>query len=132
MKWDLTYLFKTEEDYEKAFEELKPYLAKIAEYANSARTETPQQAALLDDKLIRAWSGHPHFRVIDNSTDFDEKMNKNKAVSDETACRFALDIISKAIGLSIEEVRGYSSESSVPWRDSILQYTRRWRRCSAF
>ena len=43
---------------------------------NSARTETPQQAALLDDKLIRAWSGHPHFRVIDNSTDFDEKMKR--------------------------------------------------------
>lgn len=39
MKWDLTYLFKTEEDYEKAFEELKPYLAKIAEYSGKLNEE---------------------------------------------------------------------------------------------
>lgn len=43
---------------------------------NEARTETPEQAAILDDKLIQAWSGHPHFRVIDNSTDFDEKTKR--------------------------------------------------------
>ncbi|MBQ5564142.1 MAG: AAA family ATPase [Clostridia bacterium] len=43
---------------------------------NSARTETAKQAAALDDKLIAAWTGHPHFRVIDNSTDFDNKINR--------------------------------------------------------
>lgn len=32
MKWDLTYLFKTEEEYEKAFEELQPYAEKLAAY----------------------------------------------------------------------------------------------------
>lgn len=41
---------------------------------NSARTETAEQAAELDDKLIAAWTGHPHFRVIDNATDFDGKI----------------------------------------------------------
>ena len=41
---------------------------------NQARTETPQEAAALDDRLISAWTGHPHFRVIDNSTGFEEKM----------------------------------------------------------
>ena len=41
---------------------------------NQARTETPEQAAALDDKLIAAWTGHPHFRIIDNSTGFEEKM----------------------------------------------------------
>ncbi len=41
---------------------------------NAARTETPQQAAELDDKLIAAWTGHPHLRVIDNSSNFDKKM----------------------------------------------------------
>ena len=41
---------------------------------NRARTETVEQAAALDDKLISAWTGHPHFRVIDNSTGFEEKM----------------------------------------------------------
>lgn len=43
---------------------------------NSARTETVEQAALLDDKLIAAWTGHPHLRVIDNSTDFEDKLRR--------------------------------------------------------
>lgn len=43
---------------------------------NTARTETPQQAAALDDKLISAWTGHPHLRIIDNSTGFEEKMRR--------------------------------------------------------
>ena len=41
---------------------------------NQARSETVEEAAALDDKLIAAWTGHPHFRVIDNTTDFEEKM----------------------------------------------------------
>lgn len=41
---------------------------------NSARTETPEQAAELDDKLIAAWTGHPHLRIIGNETDFEGKM----------------------------------------------------------
>ena len=41
---------------------------------NQARTETLEEASSLDDKLIAAWTGHPHFRVIDNSTGFEEKM----------------------------------------------------------
>ncbi|MCR5294242.1 MAG: AAA family ATPase [Lachnospiraceae bacterium] len=43
---------------------------------NQARTETVEEAAALDDKLIAAWTGHPHFRVIDNSTGFEEKMHR--------------------------------------------------------
>lgn len=43
---------------------------------NTARTETPEEAAALDEKLISAWTGHPHFRVIDNSTPFEEKMKR--------------------------------------------------------
>ena len=43
---------------------------------NAARTETPQQARELDDKLISAWTGHPHLRVIDNAMDFDDKMRR--------------------------------------------------------
>jgi len=43
---------------------------------NVARTETPEEAAALDDKLIAAWTGHPHFRVIDNSVSFDDKMKR--------------------------------------------------------
>ena len=43
---------------------------------NTARTETIEEAAALDDKLISAWTGHPHLRMIDNSTDFDAKMKR--------------------------------------------------------
>ena len=43
---------------------------------NSARTETIDQARELDEKIISAWTGHPHLRVIDNSTDFKEKINR--------------------------------------------------------
>ena len=43
---------------------------------NQARTESVEEAAELDDKLIAAWTGHPHFRVIDNETGFDEKMKR--------------------------------------------------------
>ena len=43
---------------------------------NAARTETMEQAAALDDKLIAAWTGHPHLRVIDNATDFDDKLKR--------------------------------------------------------
>ena len=43
---------------------------------NSARKETLEEARVLDDKLISAWTGHPHFRIIDNSKNFEDKMKK--------------------------------------------------------
>ena len=43
---------------------------------NGARIETVEQAVELDDKIIAAWTGHPHFRVIDNETDFEDKMKR--------------------------------------------------------
>lgn len=43
---------------------------------NAARTETVEEAARLDDRIISAWCGHPHLRVIDNATFFDDKMER--------------------------------------------------------
>ncbi len=43
---------------------------------NTARTETVQEAIEIDSKLIAAWTGHPHLRVIDNSSDFEDKMRR--------------------------------------------------------
>ena len=43
---------------------------------NEARKESVEEAARLDNKLIDAWTGHPHFRVIDNSSDFENKMKR--------------------------------------------------------
>jgi thymidylate kinase len=43
---------------------------------NQARTESVSEAIELDNKLIAAWTGHPHFRVINNSTDFETKIQR--------------------------------------------------------
>ena len=43
---------------------------------NIARTETIEEARELDNKIISAWTGHPHFRIIDNSTEFEEKLER--------------------------------------------------------
>ena len=43
---------------------------------NTARRETIEEARYMDDRGIEAWTGHPHFRVIDNSTNFDGKIKR--------------------------------------------------------
>ncbi len=43
---------------------------------NEARTETPEEARLLDERTLNAWLRHQHPRVIDNSTDFDGKLRR--------------------------------------------------------
>jgi len=43
---------------------------------NQARFEDVEQAKINDDKTISAWTGHPHFRIIDNSTNFEGKMKR--------------------------------------------------------
>ena len=43
---------------------------------NKARTENIEEAIISDDRLIDAWNGHPHFRVIDNSSNFEKKMRR--------------------------------------------------------
>lgn len=43
---------------------------------NAARSETPEQAAEIDKLIQNAWVGHPHLRVIDNSTDFEKKIRR--------------------------------------------------------
>ena len=43
---------------------------------NAARIETVAEAAALDDRVLEAWARHPHRVVIDNSTDFCEKLDR--------------------------------------------------------
>ena len=43
---------------------------------NEARIEGIMEAKKLDERIISAWTGHPHLRVIDNSTDFKGKMHR--------------------------------------------------------
>eukprot|EP01065_Artemidia_motanka_P004756 TRINITY_DN12270_c0_g2_i2.p1 TRINITY_DN12270_c0_g2~~TRINITY_DN12270_c0_g2_i2.p1 ORF type:complete len:442 (+),score=143.13 TRINITY_DN12270_c0_g2_i2:61-1386(+) len=48
------------------------------------RRETPQQAAELDDKIKAVWQNHPRRAEIDNSTGFDDKVQRVVTV----ICRF--------------------------------------------
>lgn len=43
---------------------------------NSARRENLEEARLADDRTLSAWAGHPHLRVIDNSTGFEDKIRR--------------------------------------------------------
>ncbi len=43
---------------------------------NLARIESIDEARELDDKIISAWTGHPRFRIIDNDTEFEQKLEK--------------------------------------------------------
>lgn len=57
--------------------------AKGAEYAynygNAARYETLEEARDMDDRTLRAWSSHPNVHIIDNSSNFEEKINRGIA-----------------------------------------------------
>ena len=44
--------------------------------SNEVRTEGIERARLLDRKVIQAWTGHPHLRVINNHDNFDTKINR--------------------------------------------------------
>ena len=43
---------------------------------NNMRKETPAEAIAQDIKTRKAWIGSPHFKIIDNSTDFEGKMKR--------------------------------------------------------
>eukprot|EP00667_Euglena_gracilis_P004204 EG_transcript_4220 len=43
---------------------------------NICRTETAEEARQLDKKTVSAYLGHPHLRIIDNSTDFAKKVER--------------------------------------------------------
>lgn len=72
---------------------------------NAQRLEKADEAGLkiareLDKKVIKAWTGHPHLRVINNNVDFDQKLNR------------VLKEISNVLGLPqpIEQERKYIVE----------------------
>ena len=54
--------------------------AKGAEFAynlgNTARTESIEYAREMDDRTLRAWSQHPNLKIIDNSVDFELKIDR--------------------------------------------------------
>jgi CYTH domain-containing protein/predicted ATPase len=55
---------------------------------NTARLEDPAQAREVDRRLRNAWTGHPHYRIIDNSTNFAGKIRRS------------LEVIQNVVGLT--------------------------------
>ncbi|NLT24449.1 MAG: AAA family ATPase [Syntrophorhabdus sp.] len=43
---------------------------------NSARLETPEEALRIDVRTKESWLGHPRFKIIDNSSDFEGKIKR--------------------------------------------------------
>jgi CYTH domain-containing protein/thymidylate kinase len=43
---------------------------------NRVRAESLKEAKFYDEKTAEAWTGHPHLRIIDNSTGLDEKIDR--------------------------------------------------------
>src|SRR5574344_2449016 len=76
---------------------------------NKQRTEGLTLARELDKKVINAWTGHPHLRVINNHEDFNNKLNR------------VIKEIGFVLGLpqTIEEERKYIVEVTGNVPDSI-------------
>lgn len=78
----LAFFGKTEEEILAGYDAVLHLVtcAKGAEFAynfgNAARYESVETAREKDDLTLRAWSKHPRVRIIDNSVDFDEKINR--------------------------------------------------------
>ena len=43
---------------------------------NAVRKESAEEAIALDELVSKAWVSHPRFEIIDNSTNFEQKMNR--------------------------------------------------------
>jgi len=72
-----------------------------------ARSETVEEAIVQDEKTRRCWVGHPHFFIIDNSTDFKGKTQR--------AVDRILNLVGKAVpGHTLRKFRvSHTSEASL-------------------
>ena len=90
-------IYVTEEDFKELFKEFKLtesavlsrydaiiHLVTAADGAeeyytlenNEARSENAEEARILDKRTLNNWVGHNDIRIIDNSTNFDKKLDR--------------------------------------------------------
>lgn len=88
---------KTEEEVRSAYDAVIHMVttADGAEQAytlsnNLARTETLEEARALDRRAQRAWEGHENLFIVDNSTGFDEKIQRAMDCIRTVLCQPAL------------------------------------------
>lgn len=81
---------------------------------NAARSESPELARDIDDRLMRVWTGHPHLRVVDNECTFEEKTNRVlKEISHvlgipqpiEIERKYLVDVIADIPNGNVSEIR---------------------------
>ena len=66
-------------------------------HQNPLRTESPSEAKLIDDRILRAWEGHTRRVVIDSANDFIEKARRSLEVLRQELPRCCRDHASRAI-----------------------------------
>lgn len=87
---------------------------------NPARNETVEDAKAVDHKLREAWLGHPHFRIIDNSTDFAEKLHRvAQAVFQVVGLPEPTECERKFLVSAVPD----EAQWPVPFRDSEIEQT---------
>ncbi len=70
---------------------------------NTARIESPEEARFIDQKTRESWLGHPHFKIIDNRTDFKGKIARTfETISQLLGIRAPLERKEKYIVTSVE------------------------------
>jgi CYTH domain-containing protein len=54
----------------------QPDLYEKLKSGNPHRRENVDEARIMDEKTLQAWVGHPHLRILDNSTDWEGKLKR--------------------------------------------------------
>lgn len=92
---------------------------------NQARRESPAEAWELDIKTQNAWTGHPHLKVIDNSTGFDLKIKRlTSAVARVLGIPVPLEIERKYLlkEFNLQKVRDRVQVVEANIRQSYIQH----------
>lgn len=111
----LAYFGKTPDDIIKNYDAVLHLVtcAKGAEFAynfgNAARYEDVDVAREKDELTLKAWSSHPHLYVIDNSIDFEDKINR------------AIAKIYEILGQSVPEVSKHKYLIAMPDTEHLTQ-----------
>lgn len=85
---------------------------------NQARTETIEEAILLDNKTLHAWGGHSNLKVVDNSCTFSEKVGMVlehclESLGDSTYLRKQQKFIIDGNSLDVSKWEHKCSESKI-------------------
>lgn len=94
-------------------------------YGNAARYETVQVAREKDDLTLRAWSRHPRLRVIDNSVDFDDKINRAIAEIYRITGRPEPDVEKRKYLISLPDTRLLCEKYNAAAVDMVQTYLTR-------